>query len=145
MSIVIQVVLLSHRGLAMLRVCHQLHYNSSTASSASDYLTLRTLFCSVFVVVVHAAINIDSLMRRCRCTADCRSCCSQVQHVIDRQPSQLSLTIPICAFHIYLHSTPPLEVPVGLFPWRLMRKNQNVWLSDAEKIYRSILYRFSVV
>ena len=49
-----QVALLSQRGRAMLRVCHQLHYNASTASSALD-LTLRTLFCSVFVVVVHAA------------------------------------------------------------------------------------------
>ena len=50
----VQVALLSQRDRAMLRVCHQLHHNTSTASSTSD-LTLRTLFCSVFVVVVHAA------------------------------------------------------------------------------------------
>jgi len=33
---------------------------------------------------VQAAINIHSLMHRRRCTADCHSCCSQVQYVIDR-------------------------------------------------------------
>ena len=118
-----QVALMSQRGRAMHRVCHQLQYcNTSTASSASD-LTLRTLFCSVFVVVVQAeaAINIDSLMRRRRCTADCRSLCSQVQHIIDRQPSQLSLTIPICAFHTCIRR-PRYGGPVGLLPWRLMRK-----------------------
>jgi len=60
--------------------------------------------------MLQAAINIDSLMRRRRCTADCRSCCSQVQHVIDDR----SIVKPaiaddpdLCLPH--LHSTPPLR------------------------------------
>jgi len=92
------------------------------ASSASD-VTLRTLFCSVFVVVMHAAGCDKSLMRRRRCTADCSSCCSQVQHVIDRY-SQASYR----RRSRFVPSTPAFDapvrgVPVGLLPWRLIWKN----------------------
>jgi len=65
-----------------------------------------------FVVVVHAAgcdkYNLDSQMCRSRCAADCRSLCSQVQHVIDRSIAKPAVADDrdLCLPH--LHSTPPL-------------------------------------
>ena len=87
----------------MLRVCHQLHYNTSTASSASDF-TLRTVHCSVFVVVVHAAGCDKYRPRFTDASQQVRGEFSQylftgtARHR-SKQPSQLSPTTAIYAFH----------------------------------------------
>jgi len=72
-------------------------------------------------------------MRRRMCTAACRSCCLQVQHVIDRYPSQLSPTIPICALHTSIRR--PVRGGVRrTIAMAFDAENQNGLATDAEKI-----------
>ena len=96
-------------------------FNNTTHGAQLLLQIYRCIHCSVLMsssqsCVLQAAINTDSLMRRRRCTADCRSCCSQVQHIIHRQPA-ISPTIAICAFHTCIQPPSPLGgVPVGILP-----------------------------
>jgi len=141
-----QIALLSQRGRAMLCVCHYFHYNTSTASSASD-LTLRTLFCSVFVVVVHAA-GCDKYRFTSWCVAKGARRIVAVS-VHRSSTSSIDSQASYCRQSRFVPSTPAFDAPVIGLPsdyyygvWR--GKTTMVWLPDAEKIY-SILYRFSII
>ena len=111
----------------MLRVSPQLHYNTSTASSSSD-LTPRTLFCSVFVIVVHTA-GCDKY----RYTDASPQVHGGLSQLLFRGPArQRSIAKPAIAddpdlYLSLLHSD-------YCQPWRLIwKKTPMVWLRDAEK------------
>jgi len=90
-------------------------------------------------------MNIDSLMRRRRCTADCRSCYSQIWHTsIDSQASYRRRLR-------FVPSTPAFDTSVrggGRYQTIVMAVDmeQLEWFGyPMLKKYSSILYRFSVI
>ena len=118
---------------------------TSSASSASDLLlrTNRPKFCSLLF----------SLSWPYRKHADCRTCCSHVQRVIDRVDNR---DLCDCAYPAHLMSTPPLggpccntamtlvmdklewcAGPAGLYPVKKVwiyaysfRQNSRTWRTD---------------
>ena len=76
--------MLSQRNRAMLRLCLLTSLQYVDRKFCYRFNTAYTVLSSSQSCMLQAVINIDSLIRHSRCTADRRSHCSQVQHVIDR-------------------------------------------------------------